>query len=247
MKNQSRLSKIRKIALAPVLSLMWMIGWTCYNVKGKVKVEEEPVKPKGYLSFKVKKTIDLLLPNILAIIAVSWLCLAIGNIMVDRSFFSATTLYPLNLTMHSLTVVSLTLLFIVNILFYRTFLPGHLRALRACLFTVVGIFFYDFVWSSFNFIINGTGSLFVPLLSFLVVVAFMYFIDKKQTRILRFKVEFFAIVFLVYVVSLLVFVLSGFFVEWGLYEAGLANDPTGFVWFVNKTVALWMWMVFALR
>ena len=115
MKNQSKLSKICKIVLIPILSLMWMIGWACYNVKGKVK-DEETVKPKGYLSFKVKKTIDLLLPNILAIIAVSWLCLAIGNIIVDRLFVSATTLYPLGLTMHSLTVVSLTLLFIVNIL-----------------------------------------------------------------------------------------------------------------------------------
>lgn len=198
------------------------------------------------LSYRVKMAIDVLLPLAFGFFGFLWLIQSAMTIFSAGTFFVAVHLWIVGFSMHAVTALNLSALFLVNFFFFRTFMPGHQRVVRALLFTLVGVFFYDAIWSMSDVLITGSGSFILPLASFLVVLLFMVINDRQQ-KILRFNLMYILPIVYVYVVTLAIFVWSGFFQEWSLYQQGVATDPTSWPWLLNKTVALWMWLVIALR
>jgi len=149
--------------------------------------------------------------------------------------------------MHATSALSVSLIYIINYFFFRTFLPGHLRVVRAMLFTVVGAIFYDLVWSISNIVINDYGSFLLPLVSFTIVLSYIIIFDKKNFKILNVDLVKILFVTVVYSITFALFIFSGFFQQFALYELGLATDPHGWVWLLHKTVTLWIWTIFELR
>ncbi len=198
------------------------------------------------LSYRTKQLIDFLLPATFVFFAFLWLTQAIFTIWIDQSLFTAMRLWLINLPMHTTTALNLTAIFLFSYYFFRTHLPGHQRALRAVLFTTIGVFFYDFIWSLCSITINGYGSFILPLVSFAIVLAYIV-IMNRQTKIIKFNPNFIAPAIICFLITFGILVTSGFFQQFALYEQGLAIDPHGWEWLLNKTVVLWMWLSIALR
>ena len=203
---------------------------------------------KEKILFKIKTGIDFFLPKIFVFFTGIWLIQSIyAIVMVDP--FSAIHLWIVELPIHAITSLNFMLLYLVNHFFFRTFMPGHIRVVRAVLFTMVGIFFYDFAWSVCCVTINGYGSFLLPLTSFIATLGFIYIINK-QSFIIRLNWRYIIPAIAVYLVSLIIFINSGFFQQLALWEQMLWEhglDPHGWEWAFNKAVALWIWMSIANR
>lgn len=201
---------------------------------------------KEFLTHIIEEVIDFALPIISLLFASVWLVQSI-YIIVSTDIFAVVRLFPLNIAMHATSALSVSLIYIINYFFFRTFLPGHLRVVRAMLFTVVGAIFYDLVWSISNIVINDYGSFLLPLVSFTIVLSYIIIFDKKNFKILDVDLVKILFVTVIYGVTFTLFIFSGFFQQFALYELGLATDPHGWVWLLHKTVTLWIWTIFALR
>lgn len=198
-------------------------------------------------TFKLRRYIDLFLPTIFMFFAMLWLIQSIYTLIITANPFSAIHLWLIGFPMHISTSLNLCAIYLVNYLFFRTFLPGTFRVVRALLFTTLGVFFYDLIWSICNITINGYGSLLLPLVSTLVVAIYFIIFHYKQNRILGFNWKFIVPMVVIYLITLYLFVTSGFFQQFALMEKGLTTDPHGWEWLFNKTVTLWMWFGIALR
>jgi hypothetical protein len=243
-KSQSRKKLLAMFFVIPLA----IIGW-CLYYSGKTKVErvkKQTELNKQLLRYKIERYIDLILPVVFLSFALLWLAQSIITIMLAGSFFTPIHLWLTPITMHVTTSLNCTLIYLISYHFYRTFQFGHERVVRALLFTVFGVIFYDLVWATSNYVIDGSGSFILPLAS-TVVIAFYIWLINRQKKILDLNWKHIVPVVLFYILTLAIFISSGFFQQWGLYEQGLAVDPTGWQWLLNKTVALWMWIVFALR
>ena len=198
---------------------------------------------KEEIVFNIKMGIDFILPKVLVIFASIWFIQSLYAIIISGPF-SVIHLLLVNLPMHVTTGLNLTAVYLVNHFFFRTFMPGHERVTRAVLFTMAGVFFYDFVWSASSILINGYGSFLLPLTSFLAVLGFMYIVNKKSF-IINLNWKYIILAGMIYLISLVVFINSGFFQQFALWEQGLATDPHSWEWLFNKTASLWMWMAIA--
>jgi hypothetical protein len=202
---------------------------------------------KGQTSYKIRQYIDLILPAVFIFFAVLWLLQSVYTIILTQSFFSPMWLLIVGFPMHVTTALNLTVLYLVNFFFFRTFLPGHERVVRALLFTTIGVFFYDLMWSICCIIINGYGSFLIPLVSTSVIIAYMLIMNKR-VRILKWNKKLIILAFAMYSITLAIFIFSGFFQQMALWDQGVVMpDPNGWEWALNKTVTSWMWMSIALR
>lgn len=201
---------------------------------------------KSETSYKVRRCIDILLPITFIFFAVLWFIQSIYTIIITQSFFSAIHLWILGFPMHVTTALNLTLIYLINFFFFRTFLPGHQRVTRALLFTALGFVSYDLFWSLCCVTLNGYGSFILPLVSMAVVIEFIVIIHKKQTLILNFNWKVILPTITIFFITVAILLLSGFFQQFALMEQGLATDPHSWEWLLNKTVTLWMWFSVAL-
>lgn len=200
------------------------------------------------ISYKSKQLIDFALPTIFMIFASIWLIQSVYTLVASQDLFSAMYLWLVNIPMHATTALNLTVLYLVNYIFFRTFLPGHFRVMRAILFTTIGVFFYDLIWSILCITINGYGSFTIPLVSFAIVLVYILIINRnKHTKLLNLNWKRLVPTIIIFLITVTAFVLSGFFQQFALYEQGFTTDPHSWEWLVNKTVTLWMWMIIALR
>ena len=198
------------------------------------------------LQYKIEQYIDLILPIIFVSFAFLWFVQSILTIIFAGSIFAVIHLWLTPITMHVTTSLNCTLIYIIGYLFYRTFQFGHERVVRALIFTVLGVVFYDMIWSISYFIINGSGSFILPLTSTIVVIFYIWILNK-QKRILNLNWKRIVPVIILYLITLAIFINSGFFQQMVLYNQGIGSDPNGWIWLLNKTIALWMWMIIALR
>lgn len=198
------------------------------------------------LQYKIERYIDLILPIIFLIFAFLWLAQSIIIIIFAHTIFTIIHLWLTPITMHVTTSLNCTLIYIIGYLYYRTFQFGHERVVRALLFTVLGVVFYDTTWSICYYVLNGSGSFIIPLASTFVVIFYIWLLNK-QKRIVDLNWKRIVPIAVVYCITLGIFINSGFFHQMMLYNQGIGLDPNGWIWLLNKTVALWMWLVFALR
>lgn len=197
-------------------------------------------------SYRIRRYFDIVIPIIFASLAILWLIQAIYTIIISQNFFSAMHLWIVGFPMHVTTALNLTAIYLVNFFFFRTFLLGHQRVVRALLFTALGFISYDLFWSACCVAINGYGSFLIPLVSTIVIIEFLV-IMHKQKPVFNFNWKIIVPTLLIYFITVAILLFSGFFQQYALYEQGLALDPHGWEWFLNKTVTLWMWFSIAIR
>jgi len=178
--------------------------------------------------------------------AVIWFWQSIITMIYTGTPFAVIHLWIAGLTMHTSTSLNLTAIYIVSYLFYRTFFFGHERVVRALLFTSLGVLFYDTIWSICNYTINSTGSFIIPLTSTIIVISYLIILNK-QKKILDLNWKRIIPITILYIISLYIFITSGFFQQMELYNQFGGTDPNSWIWLFNKTISLWMWLAIALR
>lgn len=238
------MSKLRKIILFFLICTDSSLDYRLVSILDR-KQEEKEIR-KRIRQYKIKKSIDIILSAIFILFAMLWLAQSIYTIIITQNLFSAMHLWIVGLPMHVTTSLNLTTIYLINYFFFRTFLPGHMRVVRALLFTVIGVVFYDLIWSILSLTINGSGSFLIPLASTAVVAAYILIINR-QTQILDLNWKLIVPIVIIYLITLALFVSSGFFQQMALYDQGIGSDPNSWVWLLNKTVTLWMFISLALR
>lgn len=201
---------------------------------------------KQLRSYKIRQYIDRVLSISFLFVTTLWLIQSICTLIVTGDPFVPVHLWIVGAPMHVTTALSINAIYIINYLFFRTFLPGHLRVVRALLFTILSVVFYDLVWSICCIAINSYGSFILPLTSTSIVIAYLLILNK-QSFLLTFKWKFIIPAVVIYLITLAIFINSGFFQQFALMEQGLGPDPHGWEWLLNKTVTLWMWFSIAQR
>ena len=202
----------------------------------------------GWLTYKTQIYIDKLLSFGSVIFFLWWIIQSIHALITTMNLFCAVHLWFgfFTISMHATTALSISTLYLFHFFLFRTFLPGHFRVLKSALFTCIGIFFYDTVWSTCNFIINGYGSFLLPMTSTIATFYFLW-LANKEYRIIHINKYAFSIMLIIYILTLIWLLSSGYFQIWALYEKGLAPDPHSYPWLINKVVCLWMWVFLAER
>ena len=198
------------------------------------------------LQYKIERYIDLILPIIFLSFAFLWLAQSIIGIILAHTIFTVIHLWLTPINMHVTTSLNCTLIYIISYAFYRTFFLGHDRVVRALLFTVLGVVFYDTTWSIPNYYINHSGDYILPLASTAVVIFYILLLNK-QKRIVDLNWRRIIPVVAIWSITFAIFLTSPFFHNMALYNQGIGSDPNNWIWLINKTAALWMVLAFALR
>jgi len=204
-------------------------------------------KTRAQCVYRIERVLDAVIPACFAFCALLWLCQAIFQLASTGTPFSAMHLLIVGLPMHTSTALNLCALYLVSYFVFRTFMPGVFRVVRAMLFVVLGVLFYDMMWSFFSIVLTGHGSLVLPLVSTVIISVYILLFNRTQQRILRFRCRYVIPAMFLYALTLYIFVQSGFFQQFALMEQGLQIDPHGWEWLLHKTVALWMWLSIELR
>ena len=196
----------------------------------------------SYRRFLLQETLDKLLEVVALAYPAVWLVLSVYNILFVNPFGrTPMTTFPLPITppkIHSLTVLALSSFYLFT--YYNLdYLLTPVRVVLSWGLTVLGVTFYDFSWSVCEVLSVGKGSFLTPLIPFLgTAIIVVYYGRKNQV----FKVHrMFFVVSSSFVVSMVLLVLSGFYVQFHAFLAGEAADPHGWLWAAGKFLGVWMW------
>lgn len=194
---------------------------------------------RSMLSYRVKQAIDLILPASTISIAIFFLIQSIYTITTQSSLFAQQTIPFTSIQISSFTVLNLSLIYIINFNFFRTFLPGHQRTLRAVIFTTIGLLTYNFVTSIYYANLNDFSTLLPSVASLLVILVYSY-ITNKTTRIFNITpTRVFLLSFFILTTSFLFLTSNPTIVNNIIIE----TLPT----IINKAIILWIWFIIALR
>jgi hypothetical protein len=194
---------------------------------------------RSMLSYRAKQAIDLILPSSTISIAIFFLIQSIYTITTQSSLFAQQTIPFTSIQISSFTVLNLSLIYIINFNFFRTFLPGHQRTLRAVIFTTIGLLTYNFVTSIYYANLNDFSTLLPSVASLLVILVYSYIINKT-TRIFNITpTRVFLLSFFILTTSFLFLTSNPTIVNNIIIE----TLPT----IINKAIILWIWFIIALR
>jgi hypothetical protein len=194
---------------------------------------------RSMLSYRAKQAIDLILPSSTISIAIFFLIQSIYTITTQSSLFAQQTIPFTSIQISSFTVLNLSLIYIINFNFFRTFLPGDQRTLRAVIFTTIGLLTYNFVTSIYYANLNDFSTLLPSVASLLVILVYSYIINKT-TRIFNITpTRVFLLSFFILTTSFLFLTSNPTIVNNIIIE----TLPT----IINKAIILWIWFIIALR
>jgi len=175
-------------------------------------------------------------------LCILWLGQSSYTIIITKNWFGSTHLFLFG-NIHSLTVISVTILYILlNFTFdvYHT-VPLPMRVVSIALFISLGLQFNGIVWSVCN-LYFGSGTS-IPLLNigfFAVMLSLLYSINRRY-EIVELHYRFLIVSILFFWVSLFLFLYSGFFYNWYLTEVYGAPDPHNWQWGLEQFVGVWLW------
>lgn len=174
---------------------------------------------------------------ILLLPAVVWSILGVGA-LAEKGFYSYTFLFPFPLRIHTVSVLNISIFYLVTFLVVRPHQPlrnfsvsSSLLFLSNAVYELVYGILYD--WTSLQvtipLILAGTGLLVFLNLRF-------RFLTNSRGRLLLF-----VLCFLGFVVIMLVLDRQGFFAEMRFFLSGLSGyDPHNLPWALSKTLSTWM-------
>lgn len=147
---------------------------------------------------------------------------------------------------HSISLLSMCVAFL-KIYFTMKYLLPLVRAIVTLSFTIFSIHLYDFIWSSFSYVIRGFGFSWPALLAIIIVFILLERLDNKHGFI-EMK-EFWTTRGLARIILYGVFILTfkglidtKFYQSMSLYEQGLGPDPNvgNIYWLIGKILVFWI-------
>ena len=188
-----------------------------------------------YRRLFLQEILDGLFFVIPLVVAGLWTYSAVITI-IHEGWFTRAPLIPLiNVTFHSLTILSATSFFFFTFYCLNYLLP-HVRAVLSCALTVFGLLVYDLSWIICDYLVTGSGRPTVQLCLVLATLLVLLLYNRAY-RFLTFQPSF-LILFGIHVMAMYLLSTSGFFQT---LHAGFDPHPGNWLWFVGKFTGIWTW------
>jgi len=187
--------------------------------------------------------LDFCLVWIPATFAILWIVQALFDLYITKMWIGATNLFLFS-NVHTITVLAVCPLYLYFFTNNKRNLSIPIRVVTAITVVSIGIFFNGFIWSLLNLYLgSGTGSItmLIHLISVSFISVILYNLNIKY-GVIQIYHKFMLVTTILFLISLAVFINSGFFQNWALYEKGLILDPHNWQWVLEKTVAVYMWI-----
>ena len=194
-----------------------------------------------YLEIWIHRILDFAFAWIPVSLAIIWTGQAVWSIYTTGNWFGGTVLF-LFVGIHTVTVFSVGPLYLILFFFFNTHLPVPIRVVTAATIIAVGIFLNGIIWSTLNFFIGSHTGMPQIEVSFFFIICVILFGLHRIYHVVHIHYRFMLIATGLFLISLALFIDSGFFYCWGLYEAGLGPNPHNWQWIIEKFAISYMWI-----
>lgn len=181
--------------------------------------------------------LDKIVSAVLIVPAVVWTISGMRN-LVDKGFNSYTFLFPLPVKFHTVSVLNISIFYLVTFLMIRPHRPVKNFSISSSMLFLSGAV-YELIY---GFFLDWRSLLVtIPLVLGGIIVLLVLnrrfdFLIKDKNRILLFILCFSG-----FMVVMLTLNYAGFFAEMQLYLGGQATkDPHNPIWILSKTLSVWM-------
>lgn len=147
---------------------------------------------------------------------------------------------------HSLTVVYLTIFYLLLFFYFYRGLDPIIRVGCSIVIPLFGLFFHEFWWHLGCWIVWKTGmvTFWGP---YVIIIAICIYIVHQRYNILNLTMNRKILIWLPTLFLLLLggwwlLLEQGFYQSLSLYEQGLGLDPHGWLLFLVKGIAIFMWL-----
>lgn len=190
---------------------------------------------------KIQSPLDILFTWIPITFSLFWLSQTITTIILTNNLYGGTILFLFG-SIHSLTAISVCIMYLVLYFFTNTHLPTPMRVVTASTFIMCGNMFSGVVWSTLNLLIGSkTGMPQLNFAFFFIGCVFLYWLHKKY-KIIQIHKKFLVVCGILTIFSVYLLISSNFFYNWSLHELGLYPDPHNWEWGLEQFFILWLWL-----
>lgn len=176
------------------------------------------------------------------VFAILWLSQTFITIYNTGNWFGSTYLFIFG-NIHSLTVISVCLLYIfLLILLNNHKMPIYIKVVAIVTFISLGLQFNGIIWSLLNLYIGSKTGMPQLNFAFFFLTCVVLFGLHRKYNIVQIHYRTMLVGIGLFILSLAIFIDSGFFYQWALCEQGLAPDPHNWSWGLEQFVAVWMWL-----
>ena len=194
-----------------------------------------------YLEIWIHRILDFTFTWVPVSLAILWLAQAIWTICTTGNWFGGTILFLFG-SIHTVTVFAVCPLYLIVFFFFRTHLPIPIRVVTAVTIISIGIHFNGIIWATLNLLIGSHTGMPQINVAFLFLIFVILFALHRTHYVVHIHYKFMLIATGIFLISLALFIDSGFFYRWGLFEAGLGPNPHNWQWILEKTIAVYMWI-----
>lgn len=172
-----------------------------------------------------------------------WLGQTFLSIYNTGNWYGATRLFIFGY-IHNLTTLSVCILYIILFAYFDGYrqIPVPMRVVTVVVFISFGIQFNGIVWSILNLFIGSRTGMPQLNLAFFFLICVVLFWLHRTYEVVHIHYRTMLITTGLFFLSLALFLDSGFFYQWNLYEQGLASDPHNWQWGFEQFVGVWMWL-----
>jgi len=196
-----------------------------------------------YLEIWIRRILDFALTWGPVSLAILWLARATWTIYTTGDWFGGTVLfYSLSWGVHTATIFVVCPLYLILFFFFNTHLPVPIRVVTAVTIVAVGMFLNGIIWSTLNFFIGSQTGMPQITVAFFFIICVILFGLHRIYHVVHIHYRFMLIATGIFLISLALFIDSGFFYRWGLYEAGLGPNPHNWQWIIEKFAISYMWI-----
>lgn len=199
---------------------------------------------KGRIIFYTKWSIDVLLTYVPFALSAIWLGQVILTLPTE-GLFGGAWLFPFHDKIHNITTLVLISLYSYTYL-NLNYLPARARVPASIGFVLLPMTANGIIWNTCDHFIRGGSNALLPASYFFVTVVMMYIINQKIShpfrKVFELNWRMLIILFPLFILSLYIFISSGFFTRYDLMLKGLHSDPHGWEWGVEQIFAYWVWI-----
>jgi len=200
---------------------------------------------KGKIIFYTKWVLDLLFVCTPFIFSAIWLVQTFIA-LPEEGILGGTWLFPMRDKIHNITTFVLVSLYTYAYLNLNK-LPPPVRVVSSIGFVMIPMTLNGVIWNTFDHYIRGGANALLPASYFVVIAVIMLIVNMRiehpYRKIFNIHWKLLAILFPIFIISLYIFVASGFFINYDLMLRGLYNyDPHGWEWGFEQVMAYWAWI-----
>lgn len=172
-----------------------------------------------------------------------WFAQTLLTVLSTNNWYGSTNLFLFG-NIHSLTVISICFLYLILfIIFYKnTTIPVYMRVVIIATIISFGLQFNGIIWSTLNLYIGSKTGMPQLNLAFTFLIGVVLFGLHRVYNIIHIHHRTMLILVGLFLISIALYIDSGFFYQWNLCEQGLAPDPHNWQWGLEQFIGVWLWV-----